>query len=107
MTIQWRSPDELRETAATLRADGFSQRAAEYEQAAKEMEVRAPFLRDLLFAAWSKAPLGGQTPGSPEAIADGRVYKRGSELARFLIAAGWSPPRALANPAIPKDPRDA
>lgn len=103
MTIQWRSPEALRETAATLRADGFSQRAAEYELAAKEMEARAPFLRDLLFAAWNDAP----TVRDRAAINETHVYSRGSELARFLIAAGWSPPRALAAPAIPKDSRDA
>ncbi|UVG35039.1 hypothetical protein SEA_VIACONLECTUS_77 [Gordonia phage ViaConlectus] len=95
-TIQWRHPQQLREIADQLAADGNPGGAKQYRQAAEEMEARRPFLHDLLFTAWK----GAKDVRVREAIHEDDVYGRGSEIAAFLIAQGWTPPRTLAEPAL-------
>ncbi|QGJ93634.1 hypothetical protein J1771_gp80 [Gordonia phage MelBins] len=95
-TIQWRHPQKLRDIADQLSSDSNHAGAKQYRHAAEEMEARKPFLRDLLLTAWK----GAKNVQAREAITDDDVYGRGAEIASFLIRQGWTPPRALAEPAL-------
>lgn len=100
--IRWRHPNELREIANQLEADGLQGTAGDYLLAAAEMEARKPFLYDLLFTAWK----GARSVEVKAALNDRDVYGRGAEIASFLMAQGWTPPRVLAEPALPTKARE-